>query len=277
MREIAAAAGPDVEAASLAACVASVFELEVPPLAPGAALLDVRQWLAQRNFGLAEIADPQRFAWPGYWLARDAAARWVVMFGVPSAVVWDPTGHATATEAIVAGLLPAPLALTPPMLAGPGTSAAVAGQVELICVAAGAEAPATVVDQARALAGRGLDGDRYAAAQGTFSSGHGSGRALTLVEGEVLDELRLPDGRVLAPHEARRNIVTRGVRLDDLIGRHFRIGTVACYGQRRCEPCAHLQRLTHPGVLRALAHRGGLRADILSDGVIRMGDALLAD
>jgi MOSC domain-containing protein YiiM len=277
MREIPAAAGPDVEATSLAACVASVFELDVPPLTPGAALVDARQWLAQRNFGLAEIADPQRFAWPGYWLARDAGARWVVMFGVPSAVVWDPTGQSTATEAIVAGLLPAPLALTRPMLAGPGTSAAVAGRVEVICLAAGPEAPPTVVDYARALAGRGLDGDRYAVAQGTFSDGPGSGRALTLVEGEVFDELRLPDGRALAPHEARRNIVTRGVRLDDLIGRHFQIGTVACYGQRRCEPCAHLQRLTHPGVLRALAHRGGLRADILSDGVIRTGDALRAD
>ncbi|MCW3062971.1 MAG: hypothetical protein JWN32_143, partial [Solirubrobacterales bacterium] len=176
MREIAAAAGPDVETASLAACVASVLELEVPPLTPGAALLEVRQWLAQRNFGLADIADPQGFAWPGYWLARDAGGRWVVMFGVPSAVVWDPTGRGTAVEAIVAGLLPAPLALTPPMLAGPGTSAAVAGRVELICLAAGAEAPVTVVDQARALAGRGLDGDRYAAARGTFSGGPGSGR-----------------------------------------------------------------------------------------------------
>src|SRR5258708_7778836 len=195
MREIAGAAGPDVEAASLAACVASVFELDVPPLTPGAALLDARQWLAPRNLRPPEIAGPPRFAWPGYWLARDAAGRWVVMFGVPSAVVWDPTGNSTAAEAIVAGLLPAPLALTPPMLAGPGTSAAVAGRVELICVAAAAEAPGTVVDHARALAGRGLDRDRSAPARGTVSGGHGSGRALTLIEGEVLAELRRPAGR----------------------------------------------------------------------------------
>jgi MOSC domain-containing protein YiiM len=78
------------------------------------------------------------------------------------------------------------------------------------------------------------------------------------------------------PAEARRNLVVRGLALDDLIGRRFMVGEVECLGQRRCEPCAHLERLTQPGVLRGLVHRGGLRADVLSDGEIRLGDRVEA-
>jgi MOSC domain-containing protein YiiM len=76
--------------------------------------------------------------------------------------------------------------------------------------------------------------------------------------------------------EARRNLVVRGIALDDLIGRRFRVGEVECVGQRRCEPCSHLERMTRPGVLRSLVHRGGLRADVLSDGEIRVGDRVEA-
>jgi MOSC domain-containing protein YiiM len=83
-------------------------------------------------------------------------------------------------------------------------------------------------------------------------------------------------GVEITPSEARRNLVVRGVSLDDLIGRRFRVGEVECFGQRRCEPCAHLERLTRPGVLRGLVHRGGLRADVLSDGEIRVGDRVEA-
>jgi MOSC domain-containing protein YiiM len=68
--------------------------------------------------------------------------------------------------------------------------------------------------------------------------------------------------------------VVSGVALDALLGRRFRVGEVECLGQRRCEPCAHLQRLTRPGVLRALVHRGGLRADVVRGGEIRVGDAV---
>ncbi len=85
-----------------------------------------------------------------------------------------------------------------------------------------------------------------------------------------------PKGVELAPVEARRNLVVRGIALDDLIGRRFRVGEVECFGQRRCEPCAHLERLTRPGVLRGLVHRGGLRADVLSGGGIRTGDRVEA-
>ena len=81
-------------------------------------------------------------------------------------------------------------------------------------------------------------------------------------------------GVELAPAEARRNLVVRGVALDDLIGKRFRVGEVECFGQRRCEPCAPLERLTRPGVLRGLVHRGGRRADVISDGEIRVGDTV---
>jgi MOSC domain-containing protein YiiM len=86
--------------------------------------------------------------------------------------------------------------------------------------------------------------------------------------------------RRIAPEEARRNLITRGIDLNALVGRPFTVGTVECLGQRLCEPCAHLERLTanagKPGTLRALIHKGGLRADIVSDGEIRVGDEIIA-
>ena len=129
------------------------------------------------------------------------------------------------------------------------------------------------VDQARALAGRGLDGDRYAAKAGTFTPNNDTARGydLTLVEAEVLDQLGLPEGGRSGYADARRNVITRGIDLNALVGRRFRVGDVECLGQRLCEPCAHLERLTTKGVLRELIHRGGLRADVLTDGHISTG------
>ncbi len=121
-----------------------------------------------------------------------------------------------------------------------------------------------------AVAGSGLEGDRYAAGTGTFSPKGGDGRELTLIEGEVLDAVGL------APADARRNVVTRGVRLNPFMGQVFRVGSVTCAGRRLCEPCSHLERLTSPGMLRALVHRGGLRADILTGGDIEVGAAVSA-
>jgi MOSC domain-containing protein YiiM len=161
-----------------------------------------------------------------------------------------------------------------------GPTARAAGTVEAIVVAPDAEAAMVAVGSATARAGRGLEGDRYFARRGTFTNAHGRGHDLTLIEGEVLDALRLPGGR-LAAEEARRNVVTRGIDLGALVGRRFRVGEVECFGQRLCEPCAHLERLTaqagKPGVLRALIHKGGLRADVLADGEIAVGDAIQAD
>jgi MOSC domain-containing protein len=119
----------------------------------------------------------------------------------------------------------------------------------------------------------GIDGDRYQDGTGTFSTDpRRVGQDITLIEAEALDELEAR-GVSIAPEEARRNVVTRGIDLDALIGKHFRVGGVRCLGQRRAEPCAHLERLT-PGTLRNLVHRGGVRADILDTGTISVGDEI---
>ena len=150
------------------------------------------------------------------------------------------------------------------------------GTVAAIALAERATGDMHTVNHARALANRGLDGDRYAAKAGTFTPANDTARGydLTLIEAEVLDSLTLPEGRTLGYAEARRNVVTHGIDLNALVGRRFRVGNVECLGQRLCEPCSHLERLTTKGTLRGLIHRGGLRADVLSDGVITTGDLI---
>lgn len=132
------------------------------------------------------------------------------------------------------------------------------------------------VPRARALEGLGLEGDRYFNGEGTFYEDGKSGQDLTLIEAEALEALRDEHGIALPAEEAGRNVVTRGVDLNALIGKRFRIGTVECYGDRPCDPCATLARRTEPGVLRGLAHRGGLRADIVRGGEIAAGAELVA-
>lgn len=266
---------------SLAACLASLLGLEPGAIpAPGEAppLVIVRQWLAERGLGLVAVADPEGFSWAGPWIARltdddgDDGERYVVMFGVPSGVIFDPLNPAEAAPGrIRAGYVLA--SLEPPRPDLP-PAPVTAGRVESIFVAPEAEAAMQPRDEVRALAGRGLEGDRYAVGQGTFSVAGGRGNEVTLIAGEVLDTLQLPGGRPLSGAEARRNIVTRDVDLNALVGRRFRIGELELIGRRRCEPCAHLQRLTQPGVLRGLVHRGGLRADLLSSGTLRVGDRI---
>jgi len=119
------------------------------------------------------------------------------------------------------------------------------------------------VETVSALAGKGLEGDRH-----FFEDGAEPGRALTLVEEEVVQDVDLEPGAI------RRQITTRGVRLNDLIGKRFRVGAVECYGVELCEPCSHLERMTRPGIMRDLAHRAGINADILTDGTISLGDAV---
>ncbi len=148
------------------------------------------------------------------------------------------------------------------------------GRVTAIAVAAAAAAEMEAVPEATLIAGRGVAGDRYAAGAGTFSSTPGTGRDLTLVAQEALDELAAA-GVSIGPLDARRNVITTGIDLDSLIGRRFRIGDVECSGARECVPCAHLERMTTPGVLRGLARSGGLRADVLGDGRIAVGDEIV--
>ena len=128
------------------------------------------------------------------------------------------------------------------------------------------------LEEAKAIAGTGLEGDRYSIGADTFSK-PGPGYEITLVEIEAIEALRETQ-LVLAPGDARRNLVTRGVPLNHLVGRTFQVGEVRLRGIRFCEPCSHLQRLTPAGTFNALVHRGGLRADIVSGGMIRVGDAI---
>ena len=223
-----------------------------------------RQWLAERNLGLVPISEPASFDWAGQWIAVVDGEHAVVMFGSPSGVWLDPAGVYDHRRQITAGLMPAPLDLHLPTQTPYGSAAGV-GAVAGILVAPAAEAPLTRVDAAVAVPGRGLVGDRYERGEGTFGP-RGRGYELTLVEAEVLDEIEL------SWEDARRNIVTTGISLNALVGKPFRVGPVECIGRRLAEPCAHLEKLARPGLLRPLVHRGGLRADILTGGTISLGD-----
>jgi MOSC domain-containing protein YiiM len=130
--------------------------------------------------------------------------------------------------------------------------------------------------QAEAVAGAGLQGDRYQTGAGFYSAvpTDPGARELTLIAEEALAEVLAETGIDLRLHEHRRNITTRGVDLPSLLGQRFRIGEVICQGVRDCPPCNHLQELTGKAVLAPLVYRGGLRARIVSGGVIRIGDAI---
>jgi len=271
---------------SFRACLSSVLEIslsEVPQHEENlrAAVAQWRTWLAGRGVGLVPIANASRFQWPGYWIAvlaetpESKEQMAVLMFGSPPGAVLSPQssallGRAATDLPIVEGYVVAPF---DPAWSADSTRPAQRGWVEVVAIADRAEAPMQQMTTARAIPGRGLEGDRYASSVGTFTprSGHGVGYDLTLIEAEVLDELTLTDGHRLGYAEARRNIVTRGIDLNTLVGQRFRVGDVECIGRRLCEPCAHLERLTHSGVLRKLIHRGGLRADILTAGNITVG------
>ena len=146
------------------------------------------------------------------------------------------------------------------------------GHVEAIFVASErGELPAPV-ERVRAYAGRGLHGNRY------FWEGGDAppGRGVTLIAAEAVDAVALEGNVSIEPAATRRNVLTRGIDVNELVGKRFRIGDVECEGVELCEPCAHLQSMTQPGVIKALAHRGGLNADILSDGEISIGDPIVA-
>lgn len=148
------------------------------------------------------------------------------------------------------------------------------GRVEAIHLADVAQGPMRAVSQAVALPGQGLEGDRYARGAGTFSDWPDD-HEFTLVEAEALESVAAEHGLSLAPGETRRNITTRGIDLNALVGKRFRVGAVLCEGTRRCEPCAHLEVVTKKGGLcRLLAGRGGLRARLLTGGTIHVGDVV---
>jgi hypothetical protein len=274
-----------------AACLASVTEVPVTqlPLPAGdlpQALGAWRTWLAERGSGLVPIADPTRFQWAGWWiavvqdpdsdpsLATEVAA---LAFGTPPGIVLspqDPTllGRATADLPITAAYAVASL---DPVLRPAPARTDLHGTVEGLAIAPAAEADMQLLEVAHARAGRGLDGDRYAAGAGTFSprADRRPGYDLTLMAAEVVDELT-EAGVTVDFAATRRNVLTRGIDVNALVGRSFHIGEVLCEGRRLCEPCVHLDRLSGPGLLRPLIHKGGLRVDVLTDGEIRLGASI---
>jgi hypothetical protein len=291
--ELPAAPSASALTRGFAACLASVTEVpitELPlpagdlPLALGA----WRTWLAEHGSGLVPIADPVRFQWAGWWIAvvqtpdsaptgtprADGAEAAALAFGTPPGIVLspqDPTllGRATADLPITAAYAVASL---DPVLRAATATPDLHGTVEGLAIAPAAEADMQLLEVASARAGRGLDGDRYAAGAGTFSprADRRPGYDLTLMAAEVLDELTAA-GVTVDFAATRRNVLTRGIDVNALVGRTFRIGEVLCEGRRLCEPCVHLDRLSGPGLLRPLIHKGGLRVDILTDGEVQLG------
>jgi MOSC domain-containing protein YiiM len=146
------------------------------------------------------------------------------------------------------------------------------GHLVGIYTATKAGAPMASHAEVRAVAGVGLEGDRYATKTGEFSEREGGGRQVTLIAREAItaanEQVEIGEG------ETRRNLVTEGVDLDALVGKEFTVGDVLLVGVRDCPPCSYLQEITRPGVLRALHGAGGLRADVVRDGVIRVGDPI---
>jgi hypothetical protein len=267
----------DAERESFRAALATVLEL---PLAAVPGLRDqpdpatgwgASRWLGELGLGLVPVRDARAFSWPGPWLARvrppGGDPRFVVMYGVPSGVVWDPAGDgAVPGDWIADGFVvaAADIALArPPRPDAPPH----AGALEEIWIAPSAGEPAQRQRTVRALAGRGLEGDRHTFGTGTFPSGL-PGSALTLIEAEVCESFTPP----LTAGEHRRNLVTRGIDLNRLVGREFAIGGVRLRGMRLCEPCTVVDRYATRPILRALVHRGGLRADILAGGPLSVGD-----
>jgi len=271
-----------IDTASFLVCLATILELPFEQLPVPAAGEDpatgwvVSRWLGGLGLAIARVADAGSFAWPGPWIARirpsgGEARRSVVMYGVPSGVVWDPAGGGEVEPDWIDDgfvIAAADIALARPRRPSPPEAS---GIVESISVASRAGEPAEMLEAARAIAGQGLEGDRHVEGTGTFPSGM-PGSALTLIEAEVCESFEPP----LVPDEHRRNVVTRGIELNRLVRQEFTIGEIRCRGMRLCEPCTVVQRYAGRPVLRELVHRGGLRADILADGTMRRGDTVRA-
>jgi len=154
--------------------------------------------------------------------------------------------------------------------AGDAVDTAQTGTVEQILVAGKKGTPRASVRRVAAVRGKGLEGDRY------FGQGPGryaADRQVTLIEAEAVDAVRAA-GIPFTAADARRNVVTRGARLNELVGRTFRVGSAVLRGVELCHPCGHLAKLTYRGVTRDLKMRGGLRAEVVEGGEIRVGDPL---
>jgi MOSC domain-containing protein YiiM len=143
-----------------------------------------------------------------------------------------------------------------------------AGRVEAIYITDTEGVVPEPVERVAAHAAKGLEGNRYFYADGAAPPG----RALTLIAAEALEAYEAETGKRLAAAESRRNVLVRGIDVNALVGKRFRVGVVECEGVELCEPCSHLESMTHHGVIKGMVHRAGLNADVLTDGEIAVGD-----
>jgi len=265
-------------AANLAAIVASITGVDVGALDADRAVAQAGERLAACNLGIVSVVNPDAFSWPGHWIAivetADGTCAPVAMFGVPSGPLDDAGAAVLAAGTLVEALVIVALDLDRPHGADAyGSEVAATGAVTGIFTAPAAGAPSVAHDACRTVDGVGLEGDRYAMGEGTFSKPGRNGQAVTLVAEESIAQARA-NGAEIDATTVRRNVITRGIVLEPLIGRTFAIGSATFRATRLAEPCAHLERITRPGVLRAMVHLGGIRAEIVSDGELRVGDAI---
>jgi MOSC domain-containing protein YiiM len=148
----------------------------------------------------------------------------------------------------------------------------ITGTVEAIFIVPSGGAAMQIVDQVCALADCGLEGDRYCRRTGYWTGVDEC--QVTLIEGEGLDEIEQTTGVRVAHGEHRRNIVTRGIRLSDLVGKEFQVGEAIFAYDRPRPPCHYIETLTQPGMTRALVRRGGICATVVRGGLIRSGDTI---
>lgn len=149
------------------------------------------------------------------------------------------------------------------------------GRIVAIQFASDKKAPQQSVDSIVAVAGKGLEGDRYAMGRGEFQRGAVQpDQEVTLIESEAIAAATREYDITLTHADTRRNLLTEGVPLNHLVGKSFQVGEVTLLGVQLCEPCGYLEKLTKPGVIKAFRHRGGLRARVLASGTICVGDAV---
>lgn len=151
------------------------------------------------------------------------------------------------------------------------------GSVISLHIAKETKAPMQTVEIVHAIPGRGIEGDRYFLGTGHFSEHFGKEHEITLIEVETIQALNAEHEELanFQAAEARRNVVTKDVPLNHLVGHEFQVGEVRLRGMRLCDPCLHIAQITHHFVLSGLVHRGGLRAQILTEGYIRVDDPII--
>lgn len=149
------------------------------------------------------------------------------------------------------------------------------GRIEHLFITAAMSQPMAAQTAIVARAGKGIEGDRYSLATGTYSKKPEPGRQITLVEAEVLDWLKREHGLTVRPEDCRRNVVTRGIELNPLVGRELMVGPVRVLVHRLCQPCRYIETLLgQPGLYDRWWDQGGLRCEILDGGTIRVGDTV---